>query len=66
MSSRTVKAGRWFRGKLADAGFVPPVDPSTAIGNITVTGVYADDDDSIEAAINDILAALRSHKIIAE
>lgn len=41
------------------------VAPATAIPDITVTGTYADDDDTIEDTVNGILAALRSHGIIA-
>lgn len=37
----------------------------TAIADVTVTGVYADDDTPIETAINSILAALRTHGIVA-
>lgn len=37
----------------------------TAIGDVTLTGTYATDDPVIEAAINDILAALRTAGIIA-
>lgn len=39
--------------------------PADAISDISVTGTYADDDDAIEAAVNGILAALRSNGIIA-
>jgi len=36
-----------------------------AISDLAVTGTYGTDDDAIEAAINGILAVLRSHGLIA-
>lgn len=41
------------------------IAPVTAISDVTVTGTYATDDDAIETAINSILAALRTHGIVA-
>lgn len=51
----STKAG--FHGSAAVRG--------TALADITVTGTYGTDDDAIEAAINGILAVLRSHGLIA-
>jgi len=42
-----------------------PAAPAGAIADVVVTGTYADDDDAIEAAINGILAVLRSNGMIA-
>ena len=42
-----------------------PAAQASAITDVTVTGVYADDDDAIETAINSILAVLRSNGLIA-
>lgn len=54
----------WFR-KMANAmGLISTEEPEAAISDISVTGTYADDDDAIEAAVNGILAALRSKGII--
>lgn len=41
------------------------VSAASAISDISVTGTYADDDDAIETAVNSILAALRTHGIVA-
>jgi hypothetical protein len=41
------------------------VAAAEAIADVTVTGTYADDDEDIETAINSILAALRTHGIVA-
>lgn len=42
-----------------------PAAQAGAISDVVVTGTYADDDDAIEAAINGILAVLRSNGMIA-
>ncbi len=42
-----------------------PSDQYAAIADVTVTGIYADDDTPIATAINSILAALREKGIIA-
>lgn len=39
--------------------------PGGSIADLDLTGDYGDDDDSIEAAVNGILAALRANGIIA-
>lgn len=48
-----------------DVGALAEPTPATAIADVTVTGTYADDDQDIEAAINGILAVLRSNGFIA-
>jgi hypothetical protein len=48
-----------------DGVAVGGVAPASAISDVTVTGTYATDDDAIETAINSILAALRTHGIVA-
>lgn len=48
-------------GKITDDG-----TQATAIADLDLTGTYSTDDDTIEGAINDILAALRGVGIIAE
>lgn len=68
MSSRTVRAGRWFRGKMADAGFVPPVAPSAAITDATPVSDPATSAEinAVVTKFNSLLAAARTHGIIAE
>ena len=48
-----------------DVGALAEPTPATAIADVAVTGTYADDDQDIEAAINGILAVLRSNGFIA-
>lgn len=48
-----------------DVGALAEPTPATAIADVVVTGTYADDDQDIEAAINGILAVLRSNGFIA-
>lgn len=51
--------------KLADKNDVPQIGTAQAsIADVTVTGVYADDDDALETAINSIIAALVYHGLI--
>lgn len=47
----------------ASAGGTPA--QAAAITDLTVTGIYGDDDDNIETAVNSILTALRNVGIIA-
>lgn len=49
--------------EIAGVAFAPAAQ-AAAITDVTVTGVYADDDDAIETAINSILAILRSNGLI--
>ncbi len=53
--------------QLADVNDKPMIgSQQAAIADITVTGTYATDDTPIETAVNSILAALRSHGLIAD
>ena len=42
-----------------------PVAQQANIADITVTGVYADDDDAIQTAINSIIAVLEAYGLTA-
>ena len=44
---------------------VTPAAAATAITDLALTGTYSTDDDGIEAAINGILAILRSNGMLA-
>lgn len=50
--------------EIAGVAFAPAAQ-AAAITDVTVTGVYADDDDAIELAINSILTVLRDNGLIA-
>lgn len=39
--------------------------PGAAIGDLSLSGTYTDDDDGIQAAINGILATMRANGLIA-
>lgn len=47
-----------------DVGALATPTPVAAIPDVTVTGVYGDDDDAIQAAINGILAVLRTQGFV--
>lgn len=49
----------------ADVGALAEPTPAAAIADVTVTGVYADDDAAIELAINSILTVLRDNGFVA-
>lgn len=49
----------------SDVGALEAPTPATAIPDITVTGVYGDDDNDIQDAINGILAILRANGFLA-
>lgn len=46
-------------------GAISPPVAAGAIADLALTGTYTTDDDAIEAAVNGILAALRTNGIIA-
>lgn len=51
--------------KLADSHDIPQIGEAQAnIADVTVTGVYADDDDAIETAINSIISVLEYHGLV--
>lgn len=48
-----------------DVGALAEPTPATAIPDLALTGTYGDDDDSIEAAVNGVLAILRANGFLA-
>jgi hypothetical protein len=53
----------WFTAKVTAAG-IPEGTPHAPIANLALTGTYATDDPNIQAAVNGILATLRSYGMV--